>query len=275
MQKRVAILVLGCASPPYDQTLRVIRRTWGSRPPPGIEVFYLYGNVASGQPAGELSRWIGGDPPRVEPGGICHIDDVLIAGCADEIYDQEDCLLQKRLIAFDYIARKAEHDLIHTVCATSYIDLAQLLESAATLPETRAVSGVTGVDPECTAPYVSGASMLLTSDVARDLGSHREEIIAGNEYGFRDDLTIGLWIASKRSAVELPEFLDDVLEGRPLTREHIFITAPDTSIDYVNAPREEHRPVPGAFHYHFHRMHAAEMVRFHLRYFDSRDPRPS
>jgi hypothetical protein len=268
MQKRVAILVLSCASPPYDQMLRVIRDTWGSRQITGIDIFYLYGNVESGGPTEELSRYIDQDPPRVEPGGICQIGDVLIAGCADALSEQEDCLLRKRLIAFDYLAGKAEHDLIYTVCATSYVDPVQLIRSSATLPQTRAISGVVSMDPAHTAPFVSGASMILTADVARDLGSHRTEIISGNEYGFRDDLTIGRWVASQLSSVDLADFIDDVRQGRFLTRKHIFISTPDTGVDYVMAPQEEQRPVRGAFHYHFHRLKPDDMVRFHRRYFN-------
>ena len=270
IQKRVAVLVLSCASPPYDQLLRTIRRTWGSRKVSGVDILYLYGNVERGEPSEELSRYLDGNPPTVEPGGIREIGDVLVAGCADTISEQEDCLLRKRLIAFDYLAAKEEHDLIYTVCAASYVDPVELVRRSAHIAPTGVVSGVVSINPPKTAPFVSGASMLLTMDVARELGNRREEIIAGNEFGFRDDVTIGRWIASHMSSVPLADFIDDVQQVRPLTPEHVFERSATTTVDYVMASEEEQRPVPGAFHYHFHSRQPDKMARFHRRYFEPR-----
>jgi hypothetical protein len=268
--KRVAVLVLACASAPFDEMIRAIRRTWGARRVSGVEVFYVYGNVAAGGPTAELASHIGEDPPVVPAGEVRRIGDVLIAGCADRIADQEDCLLRKRLIAFDHLASSDDFDLIYTVCAASYVDPVELVRNSTHLPATRVVSGSISIDPGGRAPFVSGASMRLSVDVARELGAHRDEIISGNEFGFRDDVAIGHWIASRMSAVPLADFVDDARAVRPMTRDHVLDRSAATTVDYVVKPDEEHRPVPGAFHYHFHSRRPDAMVRFHERHFDPR-----
>ena len=49
MSNRIAILVLACASPPYDELIEAIRRTWGSPTVPGLDIYYLYGNPGDQQ----------------------------------------------------------------------------------------------------------------------------------------------------------------------------------------------------------------------------------
>ena len=44
MSDRIAILVLACASPPYDVMIATIRNTWGGLSVPGVDIYYLYGN---------------------------------------------------------------------------------------------------------------------------------------------------------------------------------------------------------------------------------------
>lgn len=268
--KRIAVLVLACVTEPYAEMVRTIRRTWGNRRIEGVDIFYVYGNVRGGDETREIARYTHRTPPTVEAGDIERFGDVLIAGCADLVGEQEDCLLWKRLLAFDHLSRDGDYDLIYTVCAASYVDLPQLVRNAARMPRTRAVSGPVSIDPAHSAPFVSGASMLLTADVARALGRRRREIIAGNVYGFRDDLTIGRWIASHISTVPLAEFIDDVVECRPLRPEHVFVVTSRQSVDYVDKARDRHRPVPGAHHYHFDSRRPDDMARFHRRHFDPR-----
>jgi hypothetical protein len=266
MTNRIAIVVLGCVSPPYDRTIEAIRQTWGAQQVAGIDIYYLYGNPDDDEGRRVLARYVGGGAPVVEADAICHIRDVLIVGCADHVNQQPDCLLRKRLRAFAYLAADDSYDLIYTVCATSYVDQHALARYAATLVAPRLVAGAVGI-AQSRAPFVSGASMILSVEIARELGSHRQEIIDGNVFGHYDDVTMGDWIASRLSRVPLATFLLDVGRRGPLTEAHIFVKASRKSIDYVMAPAQDHRPVAAAFHYHFHSQEAHHMVAFHQRHF--------
>ena len=269
MSNRIAIVVLGCVSSPYDRTIDAIRQTWGSQPVPGLDIFYLYGHPHSEEGRRVLAEYLGGSVPRVEDDGICHIEDVLIAGCADHINEQQDCLLRKRLSAFAYLSAGDRYDLIYTVCATSYVDQRQLVRYADSLVSKRLMAGSIGINASSTAPFVSGASMILSVEIARELGACRREIIQGNVFGHYDDVTMGHWIATRMSRVPVATFIEDIRQQRPMTSEHIFVSCPQGTVDYVLAPTEQHRPVRDAFHYHFHSQQARDMVRFHRRYYAS------
>lgn len=272
--RRVAVLVLACASEPYDRLIDTIRDTWASRQLPGVDIFYVYGNTEPGRPSEVLSRYVAGDLPRVEPGGVRRFDDVLIVGCADTIDEEEDCLLSKRLRAFGYLAEPDRYDLIYTVCASSYVNLDEFCRHAESLPLRGTVSGCIAVDGTGTAPFISGASMVLTADVARELARNAENILAQNQYGFRDDVAIGHWIAGNLSEIPIDELIEDVHEARPFTRKHMFLPTGEKEIDLVMKPSENHRPAAGAYHYHFHSRRSDDMRRFHDRYF-ARTGRPA
>jgi hypothetical protein len=104
-------------------------------------------------------------------------------------------------------------------------------------------------------------------DIARQLGSDRHEIIAANAFGFRDDVTMGHWIATRLSRIPLATVIEDSDQQRPMTTDHIFVRYSHGTVDYVMAPAQDHRPVASAFHYHFHSERAADMMQFHQRYF--------
>ena len=276
---RIAIVVLGCLSPPYDRTIDAIRRTWGGRREPHIEIYYLYGNPHDDEGRDALSRAVGGAAPLVEDDAICQIGDVLIAGCADHITQQADCLLRKRLRAFAHLAATDRYDLIYTVCATSYVDQPQLARYARSLVEKRLVAGAISI-AAATAPFVSGASMILSVEIAVELGAQRQDIIRMNVFGHYDDVTIGHWIADRLSNVPLATLVADIKARRPMTPEHIFVACPQGTVDYVTVPAPQHRPVGDAFHYHFHSHGAQDIVGFHERYYAVQgaaldDPRPT
>jgi len=268
MSTRIAIVVLGCVSPPYDQTIEAIRNTWGSRRVPGLDIYYLYGNPHDEQGRRILSRYVGARVPVVEDDAICEIQDVLIVGCADNVMQQDDCLLRKRLRAFAYLSSTDRYDLIYTVCATSYVDQQQLVRYADSLRPGRWIAGVISIDTSSRAPFVSGASMILSVDVARELGAHRNEIIEGNLFGQCDDVTVGHWIATRMSRVGLAAFMADVTSDRPMTAEHLFVSCPEGTVDYVMVPPRDHLRVQDAFHYHFHSETVNDMVQFHRRFDD-------
>ncbi|MGD8414285.1 MAG: hypothetical protein PVF33_08630, partial [Candidatus Latescibacterota bacterium] len=108
----IAIVVLGCASPPYDKTLATIRQTWGSTRFPGIDTYYVYGNPHRSEARDTLAQIVGQPVPQVAAGDLIELGDVLIVGCADSFQVQIDCLLRKRLVAFDYLSRSRRYDWI-------------------------------------------------------------------------------------------------------------------------------------------------------------------
>jgi hypothetical protein len=266
MTKNIALLVLGCASPPYDVMIDTIRNTWASVKVPGIDIYYLYGNPNDDYSRSVLSRYVTGNMSPVKEDQIHAIDDVLIAGCADHFRQQEDCILRKRLIAFGYLASIGVYDLIYTVCATSYVDQQRLKLHANHLTAKRMISGAVSLTPQGI-PFVSGASMLMSTDVARQLSADRHKIFEQNRFGFRDDVTIGHWIVTRMSKLSLESFANDVRKQNPMTPDHIFVPYPSTTVDYVMASAEEHRPVADAFHYHFHSLKPGHMIGFHRIYF--------
>jgi hypothetical protein len=264
MAERIAIVVLGCASAPYDVMIDTIRATWGSLKVPGIDIYYLYGNPVDDRARGVLSRYTSGRVSEVAEDQIAAINDVLIAGCGDHFRQQEDCILRKRLIALGHLSFVPGYEFIYTVCATSYVDQKQLQSHAGKLPSKRLISGAVIVNPKGI-PFVSGASMLLSADIARKLYEDRHEMIGQNRFGSRDDVTIGHWIVTRLSNVPLDTFARDVREGNPMTPGHIFVPCPRTTVDYVMAPAHTHRPSSDAFHYHFHSRKPGDMIEFHRR----------
>jgi len=268
LTKKTAIIVLGCASPPYDVWIETIRNTWASEKVPGIDIYFLYGNPDDDYTRRELSRYVTSRVIPVKEDHIAAVGDVLIAGCADHLRQQEDCILRKRLIAFGYLAGLGHYDFVYTVCATSYVDQKLLKLHTNRVISKRMISGAVFLDPHGI-PLVSGASMLMSTDVARQLSEERREIIDQNRFGFRDDVTIGHWIVTRMSKLSLETFADDVRKQNPMTRDHVFVPYPHTTVDYVMAPVEKQQPVAKAFHYHFHSRKPGDMIGFHRKYFSN------
>lgn len=264
----VAILVLGCALDPYPELIDTIRRTWGEKRVRGVDIYYVFGIPDEAPAQTALASLLARDIPTVEDGGIIDIDKVLIAGCPDSIRVQQDCILHKRLIAFDYLASKRCYDFVHTVCAASYIDQYELVRHIEGLDsDGPLVSGAVGIDATGQAPYVSGASMLLSADVVKCLAENRADIVGSNAFGFRDDVALGQWIAEHVSSVEKEEIMEAIRTARSLPPGSIFTIAWDTSVDFVLADANDIRPQRGVFHYHFHSDRADWMANLHERYF--------
>ncbi len=264
--RKIAILVLGCASDPYVGLIDTIRRSWGRKRVEGVDIFYVFGLPNGAQERAALMRWYGGELSNVAEGGIHRDRDLLLTGCADNIRVQEDCILHKRLIAFRYLASEYRYDFIYTTCAASYVDQYELAYQVAGLRGEKLVAGAVGIDSTRTTPYVSGASMLLTADVARYLGEHRSEIAAANRFGFRDDVAIGFWLADHLAARPREATRDDIENRRPLPDDCVFYPT-HTSVDYVRAAADDLLPRQGIFHYHFHSAKARDIADFHDRYF--------
>jgi hypothetical protein len=251
--RNIAVLILGCASEPYIQLIDTTRSTWASRRLPNIDIYYVHGLPSNPRSRDALSRWMGGEIPEVQDcGGIHLVNNVLLAGCADLIAEQEDCLLRKRLAAFEYLGSQSRYDFIYTVCASSYVDQFELNHHVAGLKSVPLISGVVLTDQSNRIPLISGASMLLSKDIAVDLGRHKEKIIKENQFGFRDDVTIGHWIAKNWSDIPMDRIVSDIRSGGAFPKSSIFVRAATTSVNYVTASPENHLPRRNTFHYHFH-----------------------
>lgn len=267
MSKNIAILVLGCATPPYDRAIDAIRDTWDCERVAGVDTYYVYGRPGDETARAVLARVLGVAVPPVREDTVCQIDDVLLVGCGDTFQQQEDCALRKRLIAFDYLTSRSEYDLIYTVCAASYVDQGQLIRHADSLPARSLVSGAISIDPGETTPFISGASMILTADVARWLGRERRAVLAATPYGRWDDVALGHWVASRMSRVPLNVIVEDVKNGRPMAEDYVLFPQRHTTVDFVLAELEDLQPQPNAFHYHFPSRKPDHMVHFHRRFF--------
>ncbi len=262
----MAILVLACASPPYDKTIETIRQTWGSLRVPGIDVYYVYGVPHPDDAHDTLPDALARPLPEIADDEIAQVGDVLIAGCADSVQRQIDCLLRKRLIAFEYLSGGQRYDWVYTVCATSYVGLDRLMRHATSLPRRPFVFGPISVDRTQVTPFVSGASMLMTVDVAAKLGDARDQICDENQFRHMDDVTIGHWVATHMGDLSLESVVNHVKERRVLPSDYILIDGGGTTRDFVVKSPESHFPAPDAFHYHFNSQRPEDMRRFHERY---------
>ena len=189
--------------------------------------------------------------------------------CADSISQQEDCLLRKRLAAFGYLAREHRYDFIYNVCATSYVDQEALLRYIEGIRPQKAYQGPLGVCQYSGIPYVSGASMLLSAEVAEAMASQRQSIIEENKLGYGDDATIGTWVARNLSNSSLPDIIANIHKGLPATSDSTFVlpNRNGASINLVMSPVEMHQPKKGAYHYQFHSNTSKHMLHFHEHFF--------
>jgi len=265
--KKLAVLVLGCASAPYVDLVDAIRRSWGRKRLESIDVYYVFGTVTDAPETAALTRWFGGAVPQIEDGGIRAKGDVLVTGCPDSIHVQEDCILHKRLIAFDYLVSECGYDAIYTVCAASYVDQHELAAHVEDMRSEDYISGVTMIDSTGNAPFISGASMLLSASVAVELARNRAQVAAENGFGFRDDVAIGQWVSRHMGTSTQDAVMDAIRHGEPLPEGCLFDAQRDTTVDYVLAEADRFRPKRGVFHYHFHAAKPGGMEAFHERYF--------
>jgi hypothetical protein len=269
-QPRIAILVLGCLLTVYDRCIRTIRATWGSRPVAHADIFYVYGaqNVHIEPDMVDIERLIGQAQPVLRDHEAWVSGDIILCGAADVYAGQKDCILRKRLIAFDYLANRRTYDFVYTVCATSYVDVDVLQRYVGALPTTGVYQGPLSVDESCGYPFVSGASILLSRDIAGDLANSATAIIAANTHGRPDDVAIGHWIANNYCVESEDEICDRIATDRKATDNHTFVLPYGHGMmDFVDSPTTRHVPHEHAYHYHFHSGRMREMEDFHRRFF--------
>jgi hypothetical protein len=272
MSNRIAILVLACATSPYDRMIAAIRSTWASVRVPDIDVFYVFGRPSGDRAELFLSRFLGEKIPLVPDNSIKASGPVLLAGCADHLHQENDCLLRKRLLAFEHLAATGNYDFIYTICATSYINQAELKLYAESLAGLSVVTGPTGFGQHSPGvPVCSGASMLMSVDIARRFGEDKDEIIEKNQFSWRDDLMLGYWIATRICQPPLKTDNGIIDKDNDLIPADIFKPYFKGSSGFVNTDQAGQVRSPGVYHYHFNSKGDDDMTVFHHRYFSDSD----
>lgn len=274
-ERRVAILVLGCLMTVYQRCIRVIRSTWGARRHPNVDVFYVYGAhpAVTDEEMADLGEVIGRTPPELKDGQVWSSGDVILCGATDIRDGQQDCILRKRLGAFGYLANQRGYDFVYTVCASSYVDVAKLARYVAGLPAAGVYHGVLHVDGQTGYPFVSGASLLLSRDLAGELADSAGAILSEYPETLADDVVIGHFIARRHSAASSWEIARRIGVGVKATENETFVLPyGDGSTDFVMAPAFRQVPNDRGYHYHFNSRRVWEMENFHRRFFAGAPP---
>lgn len=269
-EKRIAILVLGCLMTVYQRCLGVIRATWGARARANVDVFYVYGAhpAVTAEEMTDLGEVIGESAPVLKDGEAWARGDVILCGTTDVREGQQNCILRKRLIAFDHLANQRGYDFVYTVCATSYVDVDKLAQYVAGLPSTGIYHGALHVDARSRYPFVSGASLLLSRDLAGELAGSATAILADYPEDLPDDVVIGHFVASKHGTASPEEIARRIRAGVRATDNQTFVMPyGDGSTDFVMAPPFSHVPNDRGYHYHFNSCRVWEMENFHRRFF--------
>ncbi len=251
--KRVAVVVLGCLMPVYESAIDTIRKTWASRKHPNIDVYYVYGaHIQNQQEQSVIEKYTRQPTMPLSAFEVSQYGDVILCGCADAIQLQSDCLLRKRLIAFDYLTANFDYQYIYTVCASSYVDQPELASYVESLEGQYVFHGPVGVCEITGRPYVSGASMLFSTELIRELVKNKFQIIEDNEFNYADDVAIGSWIAEHISEESSDNIVRHIRSGQPATKDDTFVNPRNFGmINYVDIDVEDQRVVQNAYHYHF------------------------
>ena len=270
VEPRIAILVLGCLLTVYERCIKTIRATWGSKPVRSVDIFYVYG----GQDAHvsldmiDVEQLIGRPAPRLQDGQVSVSGDIILCGATDVREGQQNCILRKRLIAFGYLANQRAYDFVYTVCASSYVDVDGLKRYVGDLPSTGVYHGPLHVDGHSGYPFVSGASLLLSGDIAAELADGAAAILSAYPESMPDDVVMGHVIASKHCRESSAEIARRIGAGERAADNQTFV-APcgGGTIDFVTAPEYTQIPNGQSYHFHFNSRRVWEMENFHRRFF--------
>jgi len=263
-------LVLACRSPVYDQCINTIRRTWGGRSHNDVDIYYVYGGQGGTNISDLVSieSLIGHAKPELNDNEVWVGNDIILCGAADIIQEQQDCLLRKRLIAFNYLANEKKYDFIYTICASSYVDIDELKDYINNLSPSGVYHGPIGVCQSTGYPFISGSSILLSQDMAARLADNADAIIAFNNGNYADDVTFGYWIAEMICNESVADICTSIKESKKVSKLDAFVLPYNRGMtNFVHVPEEKHLPSEQMYHYHFNAQRIWEMEAFHLRFF--------
>ena len=268
----MAILVLGCLMTLYQRCIRVIRATWGATSRSDVDIFYVYGGhwAATSEEMVDIDQVLGQAAPVLADGEAWQAGDVIVCGTTDVREGQPNCILRKRLGAFGHLANRRGYDFVYTVCATSYVDVARLARYVAGLPATGVYHGALHVHEQTGSPFVSGASLLLSRDLAGELSDDAATILSHYPETLPDDVVIGHFIASKHGGAAPAEIAHRIGAGlKPTDNQTFVMPYGDGSTDFVMAPAFAQVPNDRGYHYHFNSRRVWEMENFHRRFFSA------
>lgn len=270
-EPRIAILVLGCLLTVYDRCIQTIRTTWAARTTSSVDIYYVYGgqNPGPGHDVVDVERLIGQPRPHLQDGAVWVSGDIILCGASDLQSVQSNCVLRKRLLAFGYLANHENYDFVYTVCAGSYVDVEELKRYVRALPRTGVYHGPLNVHGATGYPFVSGSSILLSKDLAGELGRHAEEIWSTYPEDVADDVVIGHWVASRHCSESVDEIRARIGVSPRATSNETFVAPYGGQImDFVTSPAYSQVPRGPSYHFHFHsRRMLWEMENFHRRFF--------
>ena len=195
----LVVLVLGHHSRPYTDNEALQRDTWAAegRHDSRVRVF-----------------WVFADPSR----DAVHDDErgnLFVPVTAEESEAVGNCVvLEKTVGAMIWAAERFESSYILRTNTSSYLCLPELLAELESLPSSGVYRGFLGTHPDQSRGeinFVSGASMLITSDVAKRLTALDSSAYSG----LLEDVAIGAFF--KEQAVE-PQFAGRISlsDGEPL-----------------------------------------------------------
>lgn len=259
----------------YQRCIQVIRATWGAKARPDVDIFYVYGGqwVATSEEMVDVRQVIGRPAPALADGEVWASGDVILCGAADVYQGQPNCILRKRLGAFGHLANQRTYDFVYTVCATSYVDVEKLARYVAGLPATGVYHGALSVHGETGYPFISGASLLLSRDLAGELADGAATILSRYPETLPDDVVIGHFIASRHGQVSPAELARRIAAAETASDDQTFVMPyGEGSTDFVTAPAFAQVPNGRSYHYHFNSGRMWEMENFHRRFFSG--PRP-
>ncbi|HEY4184858.1 MAG TPA: hypothetical protein VGP07_07290 [Polyangia bacterium] len=275
-EPRIAILVLGCLLTVYQRCIDIIRATWASRSVANVDIFYVYGGqyAKADQPMVDVEHLICRARPALRDGEVWESGDILLCGSTDIREGQPDCILRKRLHAFRHLAKLRAYDFVYTVCACSYVDVERLKRYVSALPPTGVYHGVLHVHGESGYPFLSGASFLLSRDLAADLGENDEKIISDYPDVMPDDVVIGHFIATRHCPEPLAEISRRIVAAtRPTDNQTFVMPYGHGSMDFVTAPSYSQVPNEPSYHFHFNSRRMWDMENFHRRFFAPHESR--
>ncbi|MEM7563757.1 MAG: hypothetical protein AAF353_12005, partial [Pseudomonadota bacterium] len=261
--QRIAILVLGCLMPVYTAAMETMVQTWAGTSEADIDVFFILGAHTRSQTEQKTLDQIVGPQPSLNAFESRRVGNIILTGCADSIELQRDCLLRKRLIAFEHCRDSGDYDFVYTVCASSYVDQIQLRRYVQSIDDRMIFHGPAGVCEFTDRPYVSGASILMSMDLVNRIVDSKHDIIAENQNAYADDVALGWWVANHISQDSWETVRDRIKSGKP-ANDQTFRFPPDrVMVNYVGESIDHVKTVPEAFHYHFDVNHMESMTRLH------------
>jgi hypothetical protein len=177
-----------------------VRNTWGHSSD-GVDVWYYYGNRENQQPLPTGSVKIDGNNI------ICGVNESVAA------------VLDKTLLAFDYLNNNYDYDFYFRCCAGSYVLKDQLFEKCKTLPKMNCYYGrssetpppknsnsnwepvnVLGPGGQPIGGHISGSGVLFSRDIVTKMLKDLDRGNVGNQFVLRgnnqygaEDASYGKW----------------------------------------------------------------------------------